>query len=271
MSNLTVRILTAVVLLALLFATLFLLPPPSMLVLIAVVVLVGGWEWSGFVADIQAGARCAFVVLLGVIAFVPLYFMPLKAVAVPALYIGIFFWAIITVGLFLGLKPTRRAAKLIAGIITLIPAWYAVALMMSRPAGPQLFLWCLGIVATADIAAYFTGRKFGRVKLAPAISPGKTQEGFFGGLLGASLLAAMVAYFLGYPGPLFQYLILGMAIGAISVVGDLWISSFKRMAGLKDSGHILPGHGGMLDRIDGLLSGLPLFTIIAMSTEFYVA
>lgn len=269
MSNLTARILTAAVLLAILFSTLFLLPRSSAEILFAMVVLMAGWEWSGFVVDIKSGARIGFVVLLAVLGFLPLYFFPVREVAVPALYIGILFWAIITLGLFLGLRPAGRVATLFAGLITLIPAWYALALMMSRPAGSQLFLWCLGIVAAADIAAYFAGRAFGRVRLAPSISPGKTLEGLVGGLLAAALLAGLVAELVGRSGPLF--LILGLAVGAFSVVGDLWVSSFKRAAGLKDSGHILPGHGGILDRIDGLLAGLPLFTLVALRTEIFSA
>jgi phosphatidate cytidylyltransferase len=269
MSNLATRILTAAVLLAILFSALFLLPAPSAAILFGLVVLLGGWEWSGFVADVRPGVRIGFVLVLAVLAFLPPYLVPVGVVAVPALYIGTFFWGVITLGLFLRVRPAGQAAKLFAGLITLIPAWYAVALMLSRPAGSRLFLWCLGIVATADIAAYFTGRRFGRVKLAPSISPGKTLEGLFGGLLGAALLAGLLAEIVGRPG--LPFMILGLAIGAISVVGDLWVSSFKRAAGLKDSGHILPGHGGILDRIDGLLPALPLFTLVALRTEIFIA
>lgn len=269
MSNLTTRVITAVVLLAILFSALFVLPPPSATILFAVIVLLGAWEWSGFDADFNAGKRIGFTVLLAALAFPPMYFAPVREVAVPVLYIGVVFWMLATLGLFLGLRPVSTTGKLLAGLVTLLPAWCAVALMMSRPAGPQLFLWCLGIVATADIAAYFTGRKFGRVRLMPAISPGKTVEGLFGGLLAASLLAALIAEIVGRSG--FLFAILGLSVGAISVVGDLWVSSFKRAAGIKDSSHILPGHGGVLDRIDGLLAGLPLFTLVALQTELFAA
>lgn len=269
MSNLTARILTAAALLAILLSTLFLLPRSAAEILFAMVVLLAGWEWSGFVADIKSGARVGYVVLLAVLGFLPLYFLPVREVAVPALYIGIFFWSLIALGLFFGLRPSGRVAKSFAGLITLIPAWYALALMMSRPAGPQLILWCLAVVAAADIAAYFAGRAFGRVQLAPSISPGKTREGLVGGLLAAAIVSAVVAEILGRSGLLF--LILGLAVGAFSVVGDLWVSSFKRAAGLKDSGHVLPGHGGILDRIDGLLAGLPLFTIVALRAGMFSA
>jgi phosphatidate cytidylyltransferase len=269
MSNLVTRITTAVVLFAILFTALFVLPAPSAVVLFGVVVLVAGWEWSGFIVGISAGGRIGFVLLLAVLAFLPPYFVSVREVAVPVLYAGAFFWGLITLSLFLGFRLTGQFAKMFAGLISLIPAWYAVVLILSRPAGSGLFLWCLTIVAAADIAAYFTGRRLGRVKLAPSISPGKTLEGFLGGLLGAAVVAALVAEILGRPGLLF--LILGLAVGAISVVGDLWVSSFKRVAGLKDSGNILPGHGGILDRIDGLLPALPLFTLVALRTELFIA
>jgi phosphatidate cytidylyltransferase len=269
MSNLTTRIITAVVLLAILFSALFLLPAPSAAIFFGLVVLLGGWEWSGFVADVRPGVRVGFALLLAMLAFVPLYIVPVGVVAMPTLYISMFFWGLITLSLFLRVRPTGQVAVLFTGLITLIPAWYALALMLSRPAGSQLFLWCLGIVAAADIAAYFTGRRFGRVKLAPSISPGKTLEGLFGGLLGAALLAGLLAELVGLSGLMFM--ILGLAVGAISVVGDLWVSSFKRAAGLKDSSHILPGHGGILDRIDGLLPALPLFALVALRTEIIIA
>ncbi len=265
MSNLAKRVLTAIVLVAVLIITLFILPAPAAKILFAVVFLIAVWEWSGFFTGNHVLQRVGYVVLLVALAAVPDFYGYFNQTVGIALYIGVVYWGMVLVVSFFGTKPFATWKTALAGIFALVPAWYAIALILSRETGPQLLLWFLAIVSAADIGAYFTGRYFGRIKLAPAISPGKTLEGLFGGLFAASLIAAVVAGFISRSP--YLYAVMGLAVGAMSVLGDLWVSQFKRAVGLKDTGKILPGHGGILDRIDGLVAALPLFTLIALRTS----
>jgi phosphatidate cytidylyltransferase len=135
--------------------------------------------------------------------------------------------------------------------------------VLIEPQGRELLLFLLVLTAAADVGAFFGGRRFGRRKLAPAVSPGKTWEGLMSGMLAASLAAAGGAQLLGHP--LLPWLGLCLGVAMISVVGDLVESMFKRRTGLKDSGSLLPGHGGVLDRIDSLTAAAPAFVLGRMA------
>ena len=265
MSNLAKRVLTAVVLVAVLGITLFIFPAPAAKILFAVMFLIAAWEWSGFFAGSQLMRRVGFIVLIVVLVAVPDFYGHVDSIVRPVLYIGVMYWGIVLLALFFGIRPFATWATALAGIFALVPAWYAIAFMVSRENGPQLILWFLVIISAADIGAYFIGHFFGRIKLAPDISPGKTLEGLLGGLFAASLIAAFVAGLIGHSP--YLYAVMGLAVGAMSVVGDLWVSRFKRAVGLKDTGKILPGHGGIMDRIDGLVAAFPLFTLIVLRTS----
>jgi phosphatidate cytidylyltransferase len=155
------------------------------------------------------------------------------------------------------IKPPVTA---VCGVFVLLPAWLAcVHLILVEPLGAEWVLLVLVIVWAADVGAYVVGRRFGRVRLAPRVSPGKTWEGLLGGLAGAALGASFGGLYFGWPAA--QFIPLGLSVGAISVVGDLTVSMFKRNAGLKDSGRLVPGHGGLLDRIDSVNAAVPLFVI----------
>lgn len=167
-------------------------------------------------------------------------------------------WALAFVGV--SLYPWRIPAAVLAaaGLLALVPSWILfVYLHGSGPDGPARVLAVLFIVWAADVGAFFCGRGFGRVKLAPAVSPGKTWEGVVGGLLAATLLAVLAALWLGEP--LASWTATGFAAALVSIVGDLTVSVAKRQAGRKDSGHLLPGHGGILDRMDSLTAAVPIF------------
>jgi phosphatidate cytidylyltransferase len=262
MTNLTTRVVTAVVLVAVLLAALLLMPDPAAEGLFALVFMIAGWEWSGFIKGAGRGIRLAFVASLAVLAVAPVVFFSIAEVAHLFIYTGVICWVLFTLVLVLKLSIAGTLLVAVAGMLTLLPAWYATLMLLSLPEGAHYFLWCVGIVAAADIGAYFIGRRFGRRKLAPSISPGKTLEGFFGGVIAASVFTAVFAQANGQNG--LYYLLPGCLVAAISVIGDLWISRFKRAAGLKDSGRILPGHGGVLDRIDSLLAALPIFVVIGL-------
>jgi phosphatidate cytidylyltransferase len=262
------RIFTALTLLAVFLAALFYLPDPYWALLLLGVTTVGAWEWSRIAGYSQLGAAVyvSATLLAGV---------GLVAETSPAWKI-VFFTA--SAAFWLGLAPiwlrrkweVRRPFLLGAiGWLVLIPTW--LALVELRAASPWLLLGLMGIVWVADSAAYFAGKAFGRHKLAPAISPGKTWEGAAGGLV------AVVVYGLLWRDAASGTLVhsLGVvwwlaaltALTLLSVIGDLFESWMKRVAGLKDSGRILPGHGGVLDRIDALTSTLPLATLALSLTN----
>jgi phosphatidate cytidylyltransferase len=153
--------------------------------------------------------------------------------------------------------PIPTAVSWISGALIIVPAWFSLDWIFLRD-GVSLLLLLL-IVVGADTGAYFSGKLFGRVKLAPRISPGKTWEGVIGGMAVVSVLAAIYAVQTG--GKLSVYLPLCLAIAVISIVGDLTVSVFKRRAGVKDSGRFFPGHGGVLDRIDSIAAATPVFAL----------
>ena len=267
------RVLTAVVLLALLLPALFAANPWPFLVFTLVLVAAAGWEWarlnsSGAVLAIAMGAG---LFLAGAGAAWAGW---TRTAPAPAWWLASAIWA---VGGAIALRggPAAwphlpQAARWLIGCIALFVAWLALA--NARHAGINFLLSLLCVVWAADIAAYFGGRRFGRRKLAPSISPGKSWEGVVSGVLGVLLLALVWSWLdrsawvdgpslfsrlrlgLGWPGMLLAL----VALAAISVVGDLVESLVKRAAGAKDSSRLLPGHGGVLDRVDALLPVLPL-------------
>ena len=142
-------------------------------------------------------------------------------------------------------------------------AWLSAVLL--QRAGARFLIAVVVVTVVADVAGYFVGRKFGRIKLAPSISPGKTREGAIGGIVAAAVWAAAMSFYLGLCSGMLQLMFAAAAgafLGASAVMGDLWESQLKRQAGVKDSSQLLPGHGGVLDRIDAQLAVLPLATVL---------
>jgi len=153
--------------------------------------------------------------------------------------------------------------KLAAGTLAIVPAWAALVLVHhGEPNGHRWLLTALAIVWAADSGAYFAGRAFGRRKLAPRISPNKTVEGLLGGLAAGLVVALGFGWLAGVAAADIGWLLLVAALAVLaSVLGDLFESLLKRHAGAKDSGSVIPGHGGVLDRIDGVLAALPVFAL----------
>ena len=270
------RIATALVLAILFLGSLFLLPPPWFLGLVTLAFVIAGWEWAKLSGIDSVGLRVAYVALLFVIiAGLYAWLRSVDAGSARQLLhglvlVGAGWWALTLLGvqgypssaLLWGSRPCRAAM----GLLVLIPAWAATMLLLQFPRGEWLVLLVVAVVAVADMGGYFAGRRFGRRKLAVEVSPGKTIEGLLGGLI-ANLLFGLVLYFVvGWQVlALFALLATILIVSLVSVLGDLFESMVKRHAGVKDSGTILPGHGGILDRIDGLVAALPVFAVVYLA------
>lgn len=262
MNNLAKRVITAVILVVVLLLALFALPSPAAEGFFAIVLAVGAWEWAGFWRANGAWQRLLFVVALVGLAIAATGLIAPGPGRASILGLGLLYWLGALALMMSGRELARGWLIGLAGAIGLLVAWYSLELLLAAEAGALLFVWCAGLVAAADIGAYFTGKQLGRRKLAPTISPGKTIEGLAGGVVCAALAGALGAAYFSLP--ILAFAIAGAVIAGVSVVGDLWVSRFKRAAGLKDSGSILPGHGGVMDRIDSLIAALPLF-VVALS------
>jgi phosphatidate cytidylyltransferase len=260
------RILTALILAPVAIACLFFLPPLGFAIFVGLVVTVGAWEWANF-ANISPMGRYGYAALVAVLLLAS-YFVP----SVFILAAGGLWW----IGSFFLMRKYPQATDLWAGklaisligLVVLVPGFVSLLLLKSTANANFLILLLFFLIWGADIGAYFTGRAFGKHKLAPLVSPGKTWEGFYGGLVIAFGIGVAMLLWLDKPdltearGWLFLAGI--VLVIMVSVLGDLVMSMFKRNRGVKDSSHLLPGHGGFLDRIDSLLSAGPVFALLIL-------
>lgn len=243
----------------------FLLPTKYFAIILAGIVLLAAWE-MGTISGLQTVLKKGLYLLL-VAALLVAFWIFKRPFMEIYLYMAAAIWWVVFLLLALSGRlsgaPIRKMGigTLIAGALLLMVSWGALTAIHAMPAvGPGMLMFLLLLIWAADIGAYFSGKKFGRVKLSPSISPGKTREGVYGALVSA-LLVGLVVYQTQWLGT-FELLwisLLCVATALISVAGDLWESLLKRHAGMKDSGNILPGHGGMLDRIDSLIAAAPFF------------
>lgn len=250
------RIITAAVLIGLLLIIILWLPPVATKFAMTAVVLAGAWEWSAFLRLRAVAGRALYVGAIAACLAV-LWRLTLAEPACVLLLVLALVWWVVAL-LWVVFAPRRAASwsAALAGVLALAPAWLAlVRLRIDVPRGAQWLLFALCLVWAADVGAYFAGRSFGRVRLAPQVSPGKTWEGVLGGLVLAGLVALWGSHW--FAEPLLPFVPLCLGVVAFSIVGDLTESLLKRFAGLKDSGTLFPGHGGVMDRIDSLTSALP--------------
>jgi phosphatidate cytidylyltransferase len=254
------RVLTAVVLAALLLVVLLWLPPWATVAVFTLAVLLGAWEWSAFLRLSAPRWRFAYVLLVAVLLWIGWRFCASAGGRGLMLVVALLWW--LAALAWIVFAPRRVAPWLagVAGILTLVPAWLALVwLRLSQPAGAQWILFALVLVWVADIGAFFFGRSFGRRRLAPLVSPGKTWEGVWGAFAVSALVA--IAGSRWFQVPLALFLPLCLAAVGFSIVGDLTESLLKRFAGVKDSGSIFPGHGGVMDRIDSLTGAAPVLLL----------
>jgi phosphatidate cytidylyltransferase len=264
------RILTAVILIPLLVAALFYLPLGWIIVLFGLFIAAAAWEWAALVGLQRPWAKIIYfscLLAFGAAGIFSVLQQPSLIIPILAAAVLWWLWALmelisrqdINKGMF-----ATRMGRIAGGFLVLIPPWVASAYLWAEDsARPRALLFLFVLVWVADTVAYFTGSIFGRTKLAPQVSPGKTVEGVAGGLIGVVLLAWLCGTMIWkyHTGLLMPWIGLAAVTALFSVVGDLTESKLKRIAGVKDSGGLMPGHGGVLDRIDALTAAAPVFVL----------
>jgi phosphatidate cytidylyltransferase len=267
------RLLTAFCLIVGFLLALFCLPDLYWAALMLMIAVLGAWEW-GRLSEFSLLGQRAFTLLMlvsGLLLLPDIWPQIISSMQYQVLLLVIpgaaLFWlALVPAWLLAHHRETRKPLMVVSGILVLLPAW--LALVYLRKASPMLVLGAMAGVWIADSAAYFTGKRFGRRKLAPEISPGKTWEGVIGACVAVSLYGLVLCLAF----DISLWLIVGFwGLTVLSIIGDLFESLLKRQAGLKDSGNLLPGHGGVLDRVDGLTSTLPLVAFYLHFPIYYAA
>ncbi len=261
------RVITALILAPLVIAAVLLLPTATLAPMMALVVAVGAREWAVLSGIASTLGQVAYSLILLLLMLAILYLMPPDGFLWVVVF-GVIWWlsALYRLTRFRGVETAVTGVeplRAVEGVAVLIPAWLALVMLHRLPQnGPLLLLFLLILIWSADIGAYFAGHRFGRNKLAPQVSPGKTREGVYGAMVSALLCGVFLAWWLGVEfGQAPLVLMLCLATMLFSVVGDLFESLLKRRRHMKDSGALLPGHGGMLDRIDSLTAAAPVFML----------
>jgi phosphatidate cytidylyltransferase len=262
------RVLTAAVLIPLAVLAITELSPLYFSTAMGLLILVGAWEWGGLIGFTHFYSKIAYIICVLLGLFLSTLFLPERFVFSIAMIVWI--WAFFAIkqyqqnGMGAGFQtPILRA---LVGFVVLISTWVAIVTLRTYPNfGAGWLLLVLLIIWAADIGAYFAGRFFGKKSLCSRVSPKKTWEGFFGGMLLSVFVGAIGGLFLSLSiGHYFCFLILTLITALFSVVGDLAVSLLKRLSGVKDSGNIFPGHGGMLDRLDSIAAGTVVFVLGAL-------
>lgn len=265
------RVITAVILLILLLLVLFALPDTWWAVVVVVMVVQGTLEWSKL-AKLSVRNAYIYTALTLILSLALIWFDSVHGEAEQLLLhmsiyaVSALLWLIVVpTWMIAGWKTENQVLMCLTGWAVLLPT--GLAMLDLHAISPWVLLMLMALVWVADIGAYFAGRRFGKNKLAPSISPGKTWEGVVGGMFGVSVYVLIVWYVIPFAALPFILLAAWWWTG-LAVIGDLFESAIKRQAGVKDSGALLPGHGGLLDRIDALTSTLPLAAMVIMLQHF---
>jgi phosphatidate cytidylyltransferase len=260
------RVITAVALVAFLLAVMLGLPPIATVWLITLLVLVGAWEWAAFLGAGSHAARAVFTLAVAAALGGCLYlYANVPGTVHVVMIIAMVWWMAAFLWICFAPAQVHPVAAGIAGLMALVPCWLALTHVTLTTQSTSWVLFTLTLVWAADTGAFFAGRWFGRVPLAPRVSPKKTWEGVLGGMLTSALVAWVAARYL-FPVDVWPFVVTCIAVAALSIVGDLTESMLKRAVGLKDSGTVFPGHGGMLDRIDSVTAAAPalVFALIGL-------
>ena len=265
------RIITAVILIPIVLLILFYLPPMPFLLLTGLVSLWGAWEWSHIMQMQKKSLRIAYVVLIAIVLYEALYISPLTI-----FFTAFIFWILASVLIFIyprGKQYWSRSVLLrgLMGVLVLIPCWAAINYVRDQKEGAYGLLFLFVLIWGADSVAYFVGKKWGKTKLAALVSPGKSIQGAVGAAIFAIVMPFLLLWSFNTPIDVCLFAVLLSLVTVIfSIIGDLFESMHKREAGLKDSGQLLPGHGGLLDRIDSLTAAAPIFTLGGMLLGVYL-
>lgn len=277
------RIITALILAPAAISAIFYLPINYFAILLMAIIGIGSWEWARFMGLVDTVQRLGYAVVTSAIIAALWFLLPVDETwlvitgvqhqITSILWLSVLWWLFAAFLMFLYPKSSSFWANnkfiiAIFGWLTLVPTWLAFMVLRTNNhlldefQGAQLLMYLFMLVWSADVGAYFVGKSLGKRKLMPNVSPGKTIEGFLGGVVCASILTVIVGFALQWSSDKFMTaLMVTLLITSISVLGDLTESMFKRQAGVKDSGTILPGHGGILDRIDSLTATAPVFAL----------
>ena len=265
------RIITALIMAPIAVGGVFFLPPVGFAIFTAALIALGAWEWANMAGLTAQSARVGYSVAV-LLLLAALYTVTAHSV----LWLAVLWW-LAGLGLVAyypkgsahwGLVPVRAAM----GLLVLVPAWVGLNYLRSGELrfgltdnNLLLILYVFVLVWVADVGAYFSGRKFGKAKLAPRVSPGKSWAGVWGGLAAVAVFAWAVSQTLSAEaGQSVALIIISVVTAAVSVLGDLFESMLKRFRGIKDSSRLLPGHGGIMDRIDSLTAAIPIFTLLVI-------
>lgn len=270
MSMLKQRIITAAILIPIVLIICIYLPPIEFALATAALTLIAGWEWSGLMEVRHLALRAAYLVLIALCCYIVLF--------IPVIYLLsiAFVWWVLATLLVISYPQgsaywRHPAVRGLMGLVVLVPCWGAVNFIRNQQEGIVILFYVFGLIWGADIVAYFVGQKWGQRKLMPLVSPGKSWEGFAAALVYAVLFAVAFSLYAGVSmRVMFWGSILSLVTVCFSVAGDLTESMIKRLVGVKDSGSLLPGHGGFLDRIDSLTAAAPTFALGALLIGAYL-
>ena len=266
---LKLRVVSGLALAVVMIAAIVYLPTPWLAAFLLLLCLLAAREWAKLAGVVtRAGWLGCAVAVSGAAAALWVALEDWPSVAVAALASGAVFW-ILALGVVLTYPRSRvvllcKPAMIVGGVVALPAAWLALVQVAKTAHGSGFLIWLLAAAAAADVGAYFAGRRFGRRKLALHVSPGKTWEGAIGGAVAILAWGVVGAVYFDAAAPSMPgWLALVAALFVASVTGDLFESAFKRVRGVKDSGGLLPGHGGVLDRVDSVIATAPVFAVLA--------
>lgn len=260
--TLTKRVITALIVWPLFIFVIWFLPGKGFALLTAAMVVIAAWEWSALAGIRRLPMRGIYSALL-VLSIALAFFMPFTVLVIDFL---VWVWGSIAILAFSKNGRTlgfgHRVVKAAVGLLVLTGFWLAVNVLRNTLMGTGLLLLAFTLVWAVDIAAYFVGRRWGKHRLAPDISPNKTLEGAVAGMVAAVIVALSYGAMVSMSWHrILLFAVFALLVAVFVIIGDLFESLLKRQAGVKDSGHIFPGHGGMLDRFDGALAALPFFVL----------